>query len=94
MANFAVLDGNDILNIITADSLEIAEQVTGKECVLYTNEPAEPGGSYVNGQFIKKKPYPSWTYNGVSDWDPPVQRPDVEGISFEWNEEELDWVEI
>ena len=33
MANFAVLDSEVVENVIVADTLEIAEQVTGKECV-------------------------------------------------------------
>jgi hypothetical protein len=38
MTNFAVLSGNTVMNIITADSLEIAESVTGLTCIEYTSE--------------------------------------------------------
>ena len=33
MANFAVLNGNTVQNIIVAESKEIAEEVTNSECV-------------------------------------------------------------
>lgn len=37
MANFAVIKSNKVVNIIVADTKEIAEQVTGSECVEYFN---------------------------------------------------------
>lgn len=53
MANFAVIEGENVINTIVADSKEIAEQVTGKTCIKYTNEPAEIGGTYINGIFTR-----------------------------------------
>lgn len=38
MANFAVIENNLVINIIVADDVEIAEQITGKTCIEYTNE--------------------------------------------------------
>lgn len=55
MTNFAVLDGENVVNTIVAESKTIAEQITGKVCVEFTIEPAEPGGTYVDGTFFKKK---------------------------------------
>jgi hypothetical protein len=53
MGNFAVLDGNNkVLNIIVADSKEIAEEVTTSTCVEYFEEnPAHIGLGYVDGVF-------------------------------------------
>lgn len=53
MANFAVLDeDNKVINTIVADSLEIAQQVTGLSCVEYTDQnPAVIGLGYSNGVF-------------------------------------------
>lgn len=34
MADYVVIDGNKVVNIIVADSLEIAQEVTGKTCIL------------------------------------------------------------
>lgn len=33
MANFAVIHGNRVINVIVADSLEVAESVTGYQCI-------------------------------------------------------------
>jgi len=91
MATFAVLDGQDVLNIILADSKAIAEEVTGKTCVAFTTEPAEPGGTYVDGVFLKKKPYPSWVLGLNGDWKAPTEMP-VDDNAYEWDEETGSWV--
>lgn len=53
MGNFAVLDGNNkVLNIIVAESKEIAEEVTNLTCVEYFEEnPAHINLGYVDGVF-------------------------------------------
>ena len=51
MAYFAVIEEGKVINTIVADSVEIAEQVTGKVCVEYQ---FEPGGPQIG-----------WTYNGT-----------------------------
>jgi hypothetical protein len=52
MATFAVMNSNIVENIIVADTKEIAEQVTGKECVEYTDSnPAGIGWTYADGVF-------------------------------------------
>jgi hypothetical protein len=38
MANFAVIENKTVLNTIIAESKVVAEEVTGKTCVEYTNE--------------------------------------------------------
>jgi hypothetical protein len=51
--NFAVITGNQVTNIIVADSKEIAEEVTGFTCVEYTDEnPAGIGWNYDGVNFI------------------------------------------
>jgi len=37
MANFAVIENGKVTNIILADSKAIAEEVTGKTCVEFTD---------------------------------------------------------
>ena len=47
MATYAVLNGNQVENLIVAESLEIAEQVTAKTCILHqNNEPVLIGWVY------------------------------------------------
>ena len=64
MANYAVLNGNIVENIIVADSLEIAETITEKTCVEYTQE---------NAAFI------GWIYDGAN-FVAPVSAPTPEEI--------------
>ena len=55
MAYFAVIDNTDtVVNKIVADSLEIAEQVTGLTCVEYTLGDNEPKMYclYINGKTV------------------------------------------
>lgn len=50
--NFAVIKDNKVENIISADNKSIAEEVTGLECIQYTdNNPAHIGLGYSNGVF-------------------------------------------
>jgi len=90
MANFAVLDGENVINTIVADSKEIAEQITGKVCIEYTTENAETNGTYINEKFIPRKPYPSWVLDEHNSWQAPVPRPQ-EGGPFVWDESIVDW---
>jgi len=44
--------------------------------------------------FVPPKPYPSWVLNNTTaNWDAPVAKPN-DGKSYEWNEAELNWVEV
>ena len=97
MANFAVLDGENVLNTIVADSKAIAEEVTGKVCIEFTTECAEAGGTYVGGVFIPRKPYPSWVLNGSNEWKAPIAYPEFDEEnpkSYNWNEETTSWIEV
>ena len=51
MANFAVINNGIVVNVILADSKEIAEDVTGLTCIEYEFEPGAPGIG--------------WAYNGT-----------------------------
>jgi hypothetical protein len=47
MANFAVIKDNAVINIITANSLQIAQEVTGLTCIEYTDDnPAAIGDKF------------------------------------------------
>ena len=49
------------------------------------------GGTYdsVKDEFVRPKPFSSWTLDENNDWQPPVPRP---GYEHSWNEETLSWV--
>lgn len=53
MTTFAVIEDTLVINTIVADSKEIAEQVTDKICIEYTDN-VGIGDTYVDGVFIKK----------------------------------------
>ncbi len=97
MANFAVLDGENVINTIVADSKAIAEEVTGKTCVEFTTDRAEAGGTYVGGVFIQRKPYASWVLNADNSWEAPVAYPEFDEenpVSYTWDESTTSWIEI
>ena len=97
MPNFAVLDGENVINTILADSKKIAEEITGKTCVEFTTEPAETGGTYVDQKFTQRKPYPSWISNGESGWKPPIDYPEIDSNNpknYIWDESIVNWIEI
>ena len=93
MANFAVIDGTNVLNVIVADSKAIAEEVTNKTCVeILEEDEAEPNGFYINKKFIKAKPFPSWVLNKENVWEAPVPMPTDIKV-YAWDENTVSWVE-
>lgn len=93
MANFAVLDsGNYVINCIVADSKAIAEEITGKLCVQFTEEnPADIGGLWNGTKFIPKQQYASWILNiSTNTWEPPTPMP-TEGFGWTWDEQSVSW---
>lgn len=97
MPNFAVLDGENVLNTILAESKTIAEEVTGKTCVEFNStDRAEIGGTYVSGIFIKRKPYPSWVLNAENIWESPIPYPELDEVNpkmYNWDESTTSWIE-
>lgn len=52
MANYAVISGATVTNVIVAETKEDAELVTQSECIEYTDEnPAGIGYTYADGVF-------------------------------------------
>jgi hypothetical protein len=97
MANFAIIEDGLIINTIVAESKKIAEEVTGKTCIEFTTEPAESGGTYVDGNFIKRKPYPSWIRDDEYGWKAPTDYPEIHGDGtglYSWDESKLDWIAV
>jgi hypothetical protein len=95
--NFAIIEDGIVVNTIIADSKAIAEEVTGLTCIEYTTEPAEPGGTYSDGAFIARKPYPSWVTDGSSGWLAPVDYPEIDAENpkiYSWDEDSVSWVEV
>ncbi len=53
MKQYAVLEGNLVVNVIIADSLETAEKLTASTCIFVTEATGSPyiGLSYSDGVF-------------------------------------------
>ena len=59
MAEFAVIEDGIVVNTIVAESKAIAEEVTGKTCVAYTEaNPARVGLGYDGTTFEQPAPDP------------------------------------
>ena len=53
MKTFAVMNENVVENCITAETIEIAEAITGKTCIEYSSETiVSLGFTYADGIFI------------------------------------------
>lgn len=53
MAIYAVTDNNIVINVIVADTKEVAEEVTGKTCIESTEDnPASIGSTWNGINFI------------------------------------------
>ena len=97
MPNFAVIEGTNVINTILADSKAIAEEITEKTCVQFTNESAEIGGTYVDGIFIQRKPFESWVLNSNNQWEAPIAQPEYDKNNpknYIWDESKGNWVEV
>lgn len=53
MARYAVMDGINVINIILAEDLQTAQEVTGKPC-LEAPDFVSPGYVYINDMFYKE----------------------------------------
>jgi hypothetical protein len=91
MSNFAISDGSKIVNVIVADSKEVAEEVTGMEAIETSGEPWIYWTLEEEG-WRKPSPYPSWIWNN-EEWESPTPMPPKEGFWYSWNEGSLSWDE-
>jgi hypothetical protein len=92
MSNFAVIKNNQVVNLIVADTKEIAEQVTKLLCVQYTDVNSTGiGWEYDGTGFIGAKPFDSWVFNYQTyQWEAPLSKP-VSGGPYYWNETNFAW---
>jgi hypothetical protein len=96
MANYAVLDANNVVtNVIVADTLEIAQQVSKSTNCIELKETHFPDfGKIYNAEldrFIKPQPYDGAVLSPVGIWVPPISKPDSglwEWVDGSWSEKE------
>jgi|688.fasta_scaffold65866_2 hypothetical protein len=96
MGNFAVIDDEVVVNVIVADSLAIAQEVTGLSCVeVQDSENVYIGLGYYaeDHKFITQpKPFPSWIIDEDYNWVAPTSKP-TDGRTYAWQEISTSWVE-
>ena len=57
MATYAVVENNLVTNVIVVDTVEIAQEVTGKTCIEYNeSNPAGIGWTYDGEKFVAPQP--------------------------------------
>jgi hypothetical protein len=97
MANFAVIENNTVVNLIVADTKEIAETVTNLECIEYPDTSDIAIGNEFSEEFqwyVSNKPASSWIFDFEKKcWAPPIEKPS-DGKNYGWNENSQIWVEI
>ena len=94
LKSFAVIVDKIVVNTIVAETQEIAEMVTQKNCVEYNKTKfVDIGYSYdpIRDAFIPPKPYNSWILNeDTCNWESPTPYPSGDGI-YQWVEDDLNW---
>jgi hypothetical protein len=93
--NIAVIEDNVVINTIIADTVEIAESVTGKTCIEILENYAIGINWIWNDEvqnYVPPKPYPSWVLNvSKKIWEAPTPIPVTEGVIYVWDEDSLSW---
>lgn len=90
MANFAIHDGVRVVNVIVADTAEIAEEVTGLVAVETNGEPWVDWMLH-GAEWRPPAPFPSWVWDGDT-WVAPVLMPSDPGV-WAWNEDAQTWID-
>lgn len=96
MANYAVIEDNVVVNVIVANSKNIAEEITGRTCIEVTQEnPIGIGWEWSAdlNKYVSPPPFPSWIHNG-EQWVPPIPVPEDPDKRYQWSEDSISWQEI
>lgn len=91
MKRYAVIEDSTVINLIVADSQEVAEAITGKQCIESDHMQIVIGSVLVDGIL---KPYASWILDDNNEWIPPIPKPEFperSGRYAEWNFETNEW---
>lgn len=88
MPVFAVIASDEVANVIIADTLEIAAEVSSAEVMEVSEGVPGIGWSRVDGEWRPPSPFPSWIWDGTA-WQAPIVAPSP---SYTWDEDAQDWV--
>ena len=92
MPIFAIVENDKVTNTIVAESLNLAQDISGLTCVeIDANSKCRIGSLYMDNDFTNPSPFPSWVYSQeIGDWIAPVPLPDDDNI-YNWSENDLEW---
>lgn len=92
MSNYAIYENDEIVNIIVADSKDIAQEVTGKKAIEAVGKISIGWTLYEDGSWRPAAPYQSWTEWDAAnqEWLPPTPKPSPTG-DYYWDEDSLTW---
>lgn len=83
-----------VKQILVADSIEIAETLTGKQCFESTLGNIGFVWNEEHGDFLPDRPYPSWSWDAENvSWVAPKKKPESE-VELIWDEDTQDWVDF
>jgi hypothetical protein len=93
MAKFAIHNGVRVVNVIVAETQELAEELTKMSAVETDGEPWT-GWRLVEGKWVRPAPHPSWSFDiDAWEWQAPIPHP-TDGKDYQWDEDAGDWVEV
>lgn len=88
MTYYAIIENNKVINVIIAESIDIAKNHTGLSAIETTGTPWIDW-TFENEEWRPPRPYHSWTWGG-QEWIPPIQMPDDDYI-YIWDEDNQNW---
>lgn len=94
MSTYAIHDGATVLNVILAETLEVAQAVTPSDLQVLECDENGPGVGWTleSDGWRQPQPYPSWVWNATEKWwEAPVPVPQDQQ-PYVWDEALVDWV--
>ena len=90
MNQYAIYDGQKIINVVIAENIEDVTSTTDMQVFECVNEVPWIGWENFNGTWRPPQPYPSWTWENNS-WTPPIEKPQDNTHIWQWDEATLSW---
>jgi len=102
MISFAIHNQGIVINIICAESRQVAESIFGTNVLEITNLPVGMDWFLENDTWYAPRVFDSWIWNlQTQQWEAPTPMPlnqktitNPNGKLFEWSEAITSWIEI
>lgn len=88
MSYYAIIENNKVVNVIVAESQDIAEKATNLSAIETTGVPWI-NWTLEDGSWRPPSPYPSWIWQENS-WVAPIPMPEDENV-YVWDEDSQNW---